>query len=105
MPSLDKDYYRAANKGLFRNGVWKVENKEAAEGILYGDIERRYWTTTVVKKDGTRVREQRSRQDWSIKDGYVETGSGTSIYDYKGHWVISLGIISACRRGRSYRNR
>ncbi|ARE41416.1 hypothetical protein RGUI_3275 [Rhodovulum sp. P5] len=92
MATLDKDYYRAANKGQFKKGVWAVDGEEPAAGILHGDIERRYWTVAkrnrageIVKdKHGKTVRETRSRQDWSITDGQMDTGSGTSLHDYEG---------------------
>lgn len=92
MTTLDKDYYRAANKGQFKHGVWEVEDEVPAPGILYGDIERRSWTVTkrgrdgkpILGKDGKPVKEVRSRQDWSIKDGYLETGNGTSVHDIEG---------------------
>lgn len=84
MPPLDKDYFRAANKGQFKHGVWAVENETPADGLLHGDIEKRSWTVPKVLKGGKKVQQVRSRQDWAIKDGYMETGSGTSLHDYEG---------------------
>jgi hypothetical protein len=98
MTSLDKNYFRAANKGQFQHGVWAVAGETPAAGILHGDIELRTWE--VVKRgadgkplkdrDGKTRKERRSRQDWSLKDGYVETGSGTSLHDHEG----ALGYTS-----------
>lgn len=84
MKPLDKDYYRAANKGQFKHGVWAVEDEVPAEGILHGDIEERTWTVTKMLKGGVKSQQVRSRQDWAIKDGYMETGNGTSLHDYEG---------------------
>lgn len=71
MSALDKDYFRAGNKGQFKHGVWEIENETPVPGILHGDIERRYWTVTkrgkdgqpILSKDGQPMNEQRSRQN------------------------------------------
>lgn len=86
MPSTDKDYFRAANKGLFKHGVWEVEGETPADGILYGDIEARSWTVTKLVKGGLRVQQVRTRLDWEIRNGYMEPGSGTSLHDHEGEF-------------------
>lgn len=84
MPPLDKDYFRAASKAQFKHGVWAVENETPADGILHGDIEARSWTVTKMLRGGKKVQQVRTRQDWEIKDGHMETGAGTSLHDYEG---------------------
>ena len=83
MASLDKNYYRAANKRLFKHGVWEVENETPADGILHGDIEARSWTSTKIV-GGKRIPKVNTRQDWSIIDGHLDEGSGTSLHDHEG---------------------
>lgn len=79
-----ENYWRAANKALFQDGVWKIEGEELADEILHGDIERRYFTVTLTRKGGKKVTEQRSRQDWNIVDGKIAVGAGTSLHNIEG---------------------
>ncbi len=90
MASTDKDYYRAANKGLFKHGVWEVENETPADGILHGDIEARSWTVTKMHRGGKKTQEVRTHQDWAIRNGHMEPGSGTSLHDHEG----ALGYLA-----------
>ncbi|WP_439122628.1 hypothetical protein [Marivita sp.] len=85
MALTDKDYYRAANKSVFKHGVWE-DDDTPAEGVLHGDIEARSWTVTKLIKGGIRVQQVRTRQDWEIKNGYMEPGSGTSLHDHEGEF-------------------
>jgi len=62
--------------------------------ILHGDIEPRSWKVTKKGKDGkpmkdpdgNAIKEKRTRQDWSIKSGYVDTKARPSLYTKEGNF-------------------
>jgi hypothetical protein len=79
MALLDKTYFRAVNKASMDKGSWKAYEGEYFKGVLDGDIEMRTYT---VKVKGEL--QERSRQDWAIKEGKIVAGAGTSIHDVSG---------------------
>jgi hypothetical protein len=82
MAEIEKHLYRSVRKDDFTGGVLTPDG-DAAQGILYGDIDPRTLTVRGVET---------TRQDWRRgPGGYFKTGHGTSLWDERGvfgsqHW-------------------